>query len=446
MKSLSIFLIACVMALALFAQTNTVTIKLNPNRYTEVMVDGRAYSIATTTTATGNLNGSVTITGLQPGQHEMQFVRVNPNTGTRATNTKTFNLRSNYDLQITINNSGAITLKETRSKNYNALYRIPMTDAQFSVLIDEIQSIRRANARTTAVTNAISNADNLFTTAQASALLDYVTSESKRLALAKTVYPKITDPANFSLIYDQLESQANRDALEEYVRVYNANHPSYSSYAAYQVMSDANFTALYNDVKRQWFPGAKMTSLRDAFANANNYFNINQVMQLIPLVSSEANRLELAKSAYARLVDRGNFEQMYNLFSSQSSRDELAAYVTTYNIDHPINSGVVTNSRAAMTDADFNTLYNNVKRQWFPGAKMSALRDAFANTNNYYTVYQSMQLIQLVSNEDNRLELAKSAYRQIVDPANSNLLYDLFTTQARKDELRNYINSYNYNR
>jgi len=48
----------------------------------------------------------------------------------------------------------------------------------------------------------------------------------------------------------------------------------------------------------------------------------------------------------------------------------------------------------------------------------------------------------LVSNEDNRLELAKSAYGKIVDPANANQLYNLFTSQARKDELRNYINAY----
>jgi len=445
MKSISIFLISCVMALSLFAQTSNVTIKLNTNRYPEVMVDGRSYSVTTTTTSNaGSLNGTVSITGLQPGQHELQVVRINPNTGARRTNTRTFNLRSNYDLEIMVGNGGAITLKETRSKNYNALYRTPMTDAQFATLVDDIQSNRRASARTTAVTNAISNSNYYFTTAQVSELLEYVTSESKRLSLAKTVYPKVTDPANFDLVYDQLESQANRDALADYVSDYNASHTNYRSYAAYQAMTDANFTSLYNGIKKQWFPGTRMSSLRDAFANTANYFNINQVLQLIPLVNSDANRLELAEAAYARLVDRGNFEQMYNLLSSQSSRDELARYVNAYNAEHPIyNNGNVTYSHSAMTDAEFTNVYNNVKKQWLPGAKMSALRDAFANNSSYFTVYQSMQLIQLVSDEYNRLELAKSVYGHIVDPANANLLYDLFTTQSIKDELRNYINSYN---
>lgn len=63
-----------------------------------------------------------------------------------------------------------------------------------------------------------------------------------------------------------------------------------------------------------------------------------------------------------------------------------------------------------MTDADFNALVKDVKKQWLPGAKMNALSSAFNNTNNYYTMSQANQLIRLVSDEDNRLQLAKSAY------------------------------------
>lgn len=455
MKTISIFLISCLTAITLWAQTNTVTVNLNTNRYQEVLVDGRAYSIAnTTTTNTTGLNGIVTISDLQPGQHILEVVRVNPNTNARRNNTRTFNLRSRYDLTITVNNDGTIDLKETRNRNYgNARYRTPMTDADFAILLQNVENQRRASAKTTAVTNAFNNANYYFTTDQASQLLELVTSESKRLSLAKTVYPKITDPASFSLVYDLLESQANRDALEAYVNSYNTSHPAYNSYPGYssnQAMTDANFNVLLSDVKRQWIPGAKMSRLTEIFANTSYYFTIAQAVQLIQQISSESNRLLLAKSAYARIVDPANVAQMYDLFSNQAYKDELAAYISSYNAQHPVyNNGNNSNSyysHTAMTDAEFNTIYNNVKRQWLPGGKFSVLRDAFATTNNYFTVYQVMQLIPLVSNEDNRLELAKSAYAKIVDPANASQLYDLFTSQARKDELRNYINSYSYNR
>jgi hypothetical protein len=446
MKSISLFLISCVTAISLWAQTNNVTISLNTNRYQQVMVDGVVYPITTTTSTTNyrDLNGIVTISGLSAGSHTLEVMRTN---STRK-NTRKFMLRSRYDLAITVNNDGSIDLKETRERNNTALQQTPMTNANFEALVQSIQNQRRAIARTKAVTNAISATNNYFTSLQASELLEYVNSESKRFSLAKKVYAKVIDPANFSVVYDQLEAQANRDALAKYVSDFNASHPNYSSYAAYaRAMSDADFNTLLSNVKRQWFPGAKMSSLRDAFANTNYYFTVSQAMQLIQQVSSEANRLELAKSAYARIVDPSNATQLYDLFSSQSSKDELAAYISTYNGQQGVyNNSNLPASHTAMTDADFTNIYNNVRRQWLPGGKLVALRDVFANSNNYFTVYQTMQLIQLVSNEDNRLELAKSSYSHIVDPANVNLLYDLFTTQTRKDELRNYINSYSYNR
>ena len=54
---------------------------------------------------------------------------------------------------------------------------------------------------------------------------------------------------------------------------------------------------------------------------------------------------------------------------------------------------------------------------------------------------QAKQLINYVSDEANRLQLAKSSYRNITDPANFNQLYDLFSNQSSKDELTAYVNS-----
>jgi hypothetical protein len=218
-------------------------------------------------------------------------------------------------------------------------------------------------------------------------------------------------------------------------------------------MTDANFSSLLSSIQRQSRASAKRTAITNAFANENNYFTTSQARQLIQSVNSEAYRLEFAKSAYPKITDPVNASQLYDLFNSQSNRDALSAYITSYNNNNPgyNNNGYGYNNntnqyKTAMSDADFNVIMQNVKKQWLPGAKMSALSDAFNNTNNYFTTYQAKQLIQLVSDEDNRLQLAKSAYRNIVDPSNFTQLYDLFTTQARKDALANYVSSYSYNR
>jgi hypothetical protein len=216
-------------------------------------------------------------------------------------------------------------------------------------------------------------------------------------------------------------------------------------------MTDANFTSLLSGVQNQRRANARSTAIRNALANTSYYFTTSQAMQLIQSVSSETNRLEFARSAYPKITDPANFTQVYNLFYIQSNKDALAAYVNSYNnnntgYNNNNNNNGGTQYNTAMTDADFNATVLKVKQQWLPGAKLSALNDIFANVANYFTTYQAKQLIQLVSDEDNRLQLAKSAYRNLVDPSNFTQLYDLFTTQARKDALANYISSYSYNR
>ncbi|MES1221262.1 MAG: DUF4476 domain-containing protein, partial [Bacteroidota bacterium] len=114
------------------------------------------------------------------------------------------------------------------------------------------------------------------------------------------------------------------------------------------------------------------------------------------------------------------------------------------NYDHNGNSNFPI--RRPMTDANFNNLYSSISNQFGLGVKMSSLTNEFNNADNYFTTAQTRQLIQLVSDENNRLQLAKSSYDNIVDPENFNRLYDLFTSQSKINELTDFVRSYSYNR
>jgi hypothetical protein len=187
-----------------------------------------------------------------------------------------------------------------------------------------------------------------------------------------------------------------------------------------------------------------MSALVNIFANENYFFTVAQARQLIQLVSSESNRLELAKSAYNNIVDQAYFNQLYDVLSSTASRNELENYVRNYQPGSESTNAVLT--RTAMSASSFNSMYNSVRNTWGIGAKMSRLSDIFDNESYYFTVAQARQLIQLVSSESNRLQLAKAAYGNITDPDNFNLIYDVLTSQSSKNELSDYVNSYSYNR
>jgi hypothetical protein len=85
-----------------------------------------------------------------------------------------------------------------------------------------------------------------------------------------------------------------------------------------KAISDYEFSQLLQRIRSQWF--GRLGNAKDAINK--NYFYTSQTRQVLELFTSENEKLELAKLFYAKLVDRQNFRQLYDLFS-YSSQSEL---------------------------------------------------------------------------------------------------------------------------
>jgi hypothetical protein len=59
-----------------------------------------------------------------------------------------------------------------------------------------------------------------------------------------------------------------------------------------------------------------------------NYLTVDQVKQLMQLFCTEDNKLEIAKLAYDKTVDRGNYFALNSVFKFDNSRDELARCIS----------------------------------------------------------------------------------------------------------------------
>ena len=453
MKSLSIFILSCFTGLSVWAQNNiTVNVTVNGNVNREVLIDGKTYLLSDyQNTSTGN-NKVITISDLQPGQHTLQVVRNNASNSRRSVGSeKIFNLRSGYDLDIVVNGNGTIQQTEKRVRNRNRDNRTtigtPMTSTNFNTLYQDIRRRGTNSARATLVNTAISNPSNYFTTAQVSQLVQLVSGEGNRLALLKTSYRSVVDPANFSSLYPLLTTQAARNDLGAYVTAYTPAGNTGVTTGYKTAMSTYNFNALVNDVRNEYNNDNRVNAIYNAFSAAGNFFSTDQVRRLIQLITGEANMLHLAKASYRAVVDPQNFTAVYNLLPTQASRNDLAAYVNSYN-PNVMYSGTVTGSttfKAPMNDVTFNTMLSDISKQWLPGAKKTAVINAFTTANNYFSTSQAIQLIQLDNDEPDRLDMAKASYRAIVDPANFTQVYSLFSSQAYRDDLANYVRNYNPN-
>jgi hypothetical protein len=216
------------------------------------------------------------------------------------------------------------------------------------------------------MSTAFNNTSTYFTTNQVVQLLQLINAENFRLQLSKLSYRSVTDRSNFYQVYELLNSQAGKDELVAYVNNYNEGGNPNST------MNNVNFNNLYQTIQQQWPLNTQMNSLTNAFNNTSNYFTTYQASQLIQIVSAESNRLQLAKISYRRITDQNNFNQIYNLLSTQASKNELSAY-----INNNSNGG---NPNGAMTDVNFTNLYQNIQQQWPVGTQMNSLTNAFNNT------------------------------------------------------------------
>jgi len=423
MKTIFLFLASCISILSVSAQSvSTVTVSVRGNNNEAIMIDSKEYTVYSDNNT--NTSTPIVVSNLQSGQHTLQIRRsneVNPSS-------TVFTTRTGYDLQITITPNGSVQLKETKwraADNNTGQNMQAMSVTDFNSLYNTIRSQWGSSKKMTMVSDAFANTNYYFTTAQAKQLIQLVNSQSNRFTLTKASYRSITDPTNFTQMYDVLNSQSHRDQLAAYVSTYNAGSSS-------TAMTASRFNTIYKTAQRQATTNSKVSYIYNSFTNTNNYFTVSQARQLVQLAPDEANRLYLAKISYRGIIDRTNFSQMYTLFNSQASRNELNTFVNTYDNSNPVYTKI------AMKEADFNTLYRDIQNRYGIGAKMSALSNAFATENYYFTTAQARQLIQLVSDENNRLELAKASYDNIVDQANFSQLYTIFSSNSR-NELEIYV-------
>ena len=427
MKQLLAFLISFTLVFSLRSQTISVdvTITVAGDKDLKVSVDGSNYSL-TNSRIVGNKT-IFNINDLQNGQHTLLISRTDQNTNRPVQLSTIFNLRNNYDMRINVNSNGSFELIEIKKAGISD-GQPPINTYSFNTLLKSVRSQRSNNTRAAMITNAFNKPNNFFTTNQARQLIQLVNAERDRLRLAKLSYKVITNQSDFYELYDLLNSQNSRNELEDFVK--NYYDENYGNIA----MSDVNFNNLYQRIQQEWPVSTQMNSLTSAFNNTANYFTSYQASRLIQLVTAESNRLQLAKLAYRSITDRSNFNQVFNLLSYQSSKDELTAYINNYNAGR--------NSTDPMSDANFNNLYQRIQQEWPVSTQMNSLTSAFNNTANYFTSYQASRLIQLVTAESNRLQLAKLAYRSITDRSNFNQVYNLLNYQSSKDELIAYINNY----
>lgn len=97
----------------------------------------------------------------------------------------------------------------------------------------------------------------------------------------------------------------------------------YNSYA--KPMSDREFDQVMNSMQKEWFEANKLKSASQIIST--NFFTADQVKEMMLLFTFENNKLEIAKQAYTKTVDKQNYYCVSDGLSFKSSKDELARFI-----------------------------------------------------------------------------------------------------------------------
>lgn len=91
------------------------------------------------------------------------------------------------------------------------------------------------------------------------------------------------------------------------------------------VMSSRDFEQVKEQIRKEWFEKNRVTSAK-TIIDKNN-FTTQQVKEMMLLFTFENNRLEVAKYAYRKTVDKHNYYQLNDALTFSSSKDDLARFI-----------------------------------------------------------------------------------------------------------------------
>ncbi|SKB83098.1 DUF4476 domain-containing protein [Daejeonella lutea] len=442
MKTLLSTIMVCFLAIPGIAQTTSTVniifrgITKTTNNY-EVRIDDRRYFSNTNTNNSATVY-KIAVNNILTGNRALKVYKLRNNS--IATNASTQNtliysnnfvLREGYEMNITVRANGSVAFSEDMSEGMNPGTSAPMATVAFNNLKQSIQAQNSQAVRAERVRDAFINTNNHFTSAQVRQLLVMVTSESDKLDLAKLAYSTVTDPQNYAAIGNIFTSTSRRNEFAAYVQ---AKGDVTADPATRVAITDANFNTLVTNVKNKWSQSLKGEAIREALVNSNYYYTSTQVRQLMGLVSSETDRMDLIKLAYPVVSDTNNFPGLYDVFASTANRTEFNEFVVAKG-GVAVNTGV----RTLITSSNFNILMQNIQAKWSQALKTEAVRDAFVNTNNYYTTTQVRQLLGAVTSETDRMELVKLSYPAVSDVNNFGTLYDVFASTANRTEFNDFV-------
>ncbi len=336
---------------------------------------------------------------------------------------------------------------QTLKKCYTPISNYQFQQKYNTIVAQKYEAQKLSSAKNIAKGNCLSSAQ----VKQIAALFE---NDYNRLEFAEIAYLSTTDKSNFYEVYDSFAYFSTVFRLHDYIKGLdgetkpndddngpvkinfpNYNYPRYSDYigttSCNSVVSENTFLTQAKSMAY-----AKSESSKLALGkNMVKYYCLStaQIMKITSLLAVESNRLVLAKIAYNRVYDKGNYQYITQLFKYELNRADILKYIN-YKPDGDIQT------ECKVSDKDMTTIKAEIKKQSFSNTRMT-LAKQIIKVKKCFTTNQIIEILKLFSYDSSKIELAKYGYDYVTDKDNyyktaSILRYD-FDRQSLLEYIKN---------
>lgn len=298
-----------------------------------------------------------------------------------------------------------------------------------------------------------------LTSAQVKQIALLFQTDAHRLPYAHLAYFSAYDKQIFFDVYDAFTNRSAAFRLDHYIYdtppaplpplpvqsqswyPQNLSYPSCNNYNGKTgcglPMADVDFEVLVKPVLNQQSDAAVMTASKSFMQN--KCLSMAQVMKLATLPQLEVNRLGFLKDALPRTYDMENYYYAAEIFSHGPYKNEWLDYGASL-CKKQVVLAPPPPPPCLVAPADLNTYIKSIEKEMSSDNKLMVAKQTI-RAGKCFKVSQLKQMVELMSFESAKLELAKYAYDFCTEKPNYFQMNDAFSFSSSKAELNNYINS-----
>jgi hypothetical protein len=199
------------------------------------------------------------------------------------------------------------------------------------------------------------------------------------------------------------------------------------------ISTQTQYSNIWDPSRGEYILVPMNTSITPTYSSYYDQFgNLVQQQQQTVYVDQFGNPIQQQQQQQVVYVD-----QYGNPIQTQSNYNCNTAAPINYNVYPQQTSVNPINTVMPMNPASFSQALAQIKQQNFESTRLTVSKQII--TSNFFTSDQVRQMMQQMSFESSRVELARFAYNRVLDQQNYYLVNNAFSFSSSVDELNSYL-------